>query len=203
MTIHLGCTLPHTSCNQPGQRSGEHEPACLCKARLPPLFGLAPGGVCRAASVAGRAVRSYRTLSPLPLPVSGHEAVCFLWHFPWSRLRRTLSGTVSPWSPDFPHNAPDPGRIRGIARSSSQLVSGIALEHVSLRWKRLMESNQFTRPGGSRGAMLLYRARDATTPMDGFDPQIRIILGCPTKNDEPDRIQPDRIQRVDRLYGFG
>lgn len=31
-----------------------------------PLFGLAPGGVCHAASVAGRAVRSYRTLSPLP-----------------------------------------------------------------------------------------------------------------------------------------
>jgi hypothetical protein len=34
---------------------------------VPPLFGLAPGGVCRAASVAGGAVRSYRTVSPLPL----------------------------------------------------------------------------------------------------------------------------------------
>ncbi len=33
---------------------------------LPPLFGLAPGGVCHAAAVAGGAVRSYRTLSPLP-----------------------------------------------------------------------------------------------------------------------------------------
>jgi hypothetical protein len=33
---------------------------------MPSLFGLAPGGVCHAASVAGRAVRSYRTLSPLP-----------------------------------------------------------------------------------------------------------------------------------------
>ena len=32
----------------------------------PPLFGFAPGGVCRAAPVAGRAVRSYRTVSPLP-----------------------------------------------------------------------------------------------------------------------------------------
>src|SRR5262245_48982878 len=32
----------------------------------PPLFGFAPGGVCRAAAVAGRAVRSYRTVSPLP-----------------------------------------------------------------------------------------------------------------------------------------
>ena len=34
--------------------------------RVPSLFGLAPGGVCRAASVAGNAVRSYRTVSPLP-----------------------------------------------------------------------------------------------------------------------------------------
>ena len=33
---------------------------------MPSLFGLAPGGVCRAAPVAGSAVRSYRTVSPLP-----------------------------------------------------------------------------------------------------------------------------------------
>src|SRR5262249_5007835 len=31
----------------------------------PSLFGLAPGGVCPAISVAGNAVRSYRTFSPL------------------------------------------------------------------------------------------------------------------------------------------
>ena len=30
------------------------------------------------------------------------KAVCFLWHFPWGRPRRTLSGAVFPWSPDFP-----------------------------------------------------------------------------------------------------
>src|SRR5690242_12515220 len=35
-------------------------------ASAPPLFGLAPGGVCRAVSVTKDAVRSYRTLSPLP-----------------------------------------------------------------------------------------------------------------------------------------
>ena len=68
---------------------------------VPPLFGLAPGGVCHAASVAGRAVGSYPTVSPLPARRTG-QAVCFLWHFPWGRPRRTLSGTVSPWSPDFP-----------------------------------------------------------------------------------------------------
>ena len=33
---------------------------------MPPLFGLAPGGVCHAAFVTKSAVRSYRTLSPLP-----------------------------------------------------------------------------------------------------------------------------------------
>ena len=65
-----------------------------------PLFGLAPGGVCRAVRVAASAVRSYRTLSPLPRTACG--AVCSLWHCPWGRPRRTLSGTVSPWSPDFP-----------------------------------------------------------------------------------------------------
>src|ERR1700722_4794274 len=35
--------------------------------RAPSLFGLAPGGACRAASVAVRAVRSCRTVSPLPV----------------------------------------------------------------------------------------------------------------------------------------
>src|SRR3546814_11616617 len=38
------------------------------EAPMAPLFGLAPGGVCHAAAVAGRAVRSCRTLSPLPAP---------------------------------------------------------------------------------------------------------------------------------------
>jgi len=33
---------------------------------MPPLFGLAPGGVYRAAAVTSRAVRSYRTVSPFP-----------------------------------------------------------------------------------------------------------------------------------------
>ena len=69
------------------------------------LFGLAPGGACRAADVAARAVRSCRTLSPLPMRRTLRPAgwaVCFLWRFPWGRPRRTLSGAASVWSPDFP-----------------------------------------------------------------------------------------------------
>ena len=70
----------------------------------PSLLGLAPGGVCPAAAVTGGAVRSYRTLSPLPL-AEASLAVCFLWHCPWGRPRRALPGTVLPWSPDFPPSA--------------------------------------------------------------------------------------------------
>ena len=121
MIIHLGCTLPCTSSSQPGRHSGEREPHGS-KPCTPPLFGLAPGGVCRAACVTAAAVRSYRTLSPLP-DRQAWPAVCFLWHFPWSRLRRTLSGTVSPWSPDFPHRAPVPEGTVAPARSSSRLMS--------------------------------------------------------------------------------
>ena len=41
-----------------------------------PLFGLAPGGACHAVPLAGSAVRSYRTLSPLPAPKRRRSALC-------------------------------------------------------------------------------------------------------------------------------
>ena len=76
----------------------------------PSLFGLAPGGVCRAASVAGSAVRSYRTVSPLPpspLRASAGGLLSVALSLKFAALargffRRTLSGTACPWSPDFP-----------------------------------------------------------------------------------------------------
>ena len=40
------------------------------------LFGLAPGGACRAVDVTTDAVRSYRTLSPLPKPEPRRFAFC-------------------------------------------------------------------------------------------------------------------------------
>ena len=51
---------------------------------MPPLFGLAPGGVFHAGDVAAAAVRSCRTLSTLP---AQRQAVSFLWHFPSIPLR--------------------------------------------------------------------------------------------------------------------
>ena len=60
-----------------------------------PLFGLAPHGVYPAVPVARDAVRSYRTISPLPRRTG---AVYFLRHFPSTPSRggaaRPLAGTL-------------------------------------------------------------------------------------------------------------
>jgi hypothetical protein len=48
-------------------RSGHRSRPARSRGQVAPsLFGLAPGGVCPAADVAAGAVRSYRTISPLP-----------------------------------------------------------------------------------------------------------------------------------------
>ena len=80
--IHLGLGSLPASSNQPGRRPGSRLVAGVASAPVPPLFGLAPGGVCRAASVAGDAVRSYRTLSPLPAEVALRRRFAFCGTFP-------------------------------------------------------------------------------------------------------------------------
>ncbi len=60
--IHLGLASPQTSSNLPGSSAGHANGS---------LFGLAPGGVYPATTVASGAVRSYRTFSPLPVPSKG------------------------------------------------------------------------------------------------------------------------------------
>ena len=81
-------------------------------------FGLAPCGVCRAAFIAKRAVRSYRTISPLPL-----RAVCFLLYFPssgviWPRRPAFSSGALALWSPEVPPpNRNWPGAVIWVAQN--------------------------------------------------------------------------------------
>src|SRR5690554_1596677 len=89
--IHLGCASPHTSSNLPKPSTGRANGF---------LFGLAPNGVYHATPVASCAVRSYRTLSPLPAPKSlgGILSVALSVgsRLPGVTWRSTL------WSPDFP-----------------------------------------------------------------------------------------------------
>src|SRR5208283_5458397 len=91
---------------------------CAAEANAPPLFGLAPCGVFPATAIAGGAVRSYRTFSPLPRR-SG--AVYFLWHSPSTPLDRRRPDVIrhtALWSSDFPLSA----RATGSAKAEQQLT---------------------------------------------------------------------------------
>ncbi len=87
--IHLGCISLCTSSDLPGNSAGR---------TIVSLFGLAPGGVYPATVIANSAVRSYRTISPLPIETGGIFSVALsidsrrpdvIWH-------------LALWSPDFP-----------------------------------------------------------------------------------------------------
>ncbi len=104
---------------------------------LPSLFGLAPCGVYPAPAFTGRAVRSYRTISPLPrrgLAVQANlsslsgkpcpsrktggvaEAVSFLWHWPSVNLEAHIPDVIRHTalrSSDFP-----PPATRACAKAS-------------------------------------------------------------------------------------
>ncbi len=82
--IHLGRASPRASSGLPGCDAG-HTDA--------PLFGLAPGGVCRAAACChprGALLPHHFTLACARRP----SAVCFLWHFPSARAAQALPGTL-------------------------------------------------------------------------------------------------------------
>ena len=139
------------------------------RGHMPSLFGLAPDGVYPAVAVTGHAVRSYRTLSPLP----HKEAVCFLWHFPWSHLRRTLSGAVFPWSPDFPPLAGFP-----IARSSHPAIRRLLIirpkQPPAKAVKNRKQQTYWQRPAANR-ACQNQRARALRT--DGSGVETRQVCG--------------------------
>jgi hypothetical protein len=73
--IHLDRTLLSGSSDLPGSRAGRAAP--------PPLFGLAPRGVFPAGRITPAAVRSYRTISPLPHLSARRYIFC-------GTIRRTL-----------------------------------------------------------------------------------------------------------------
>jgi len=97
MVIYLRPLLPAASSNLPG---GVTERAAPClKGFL--LLGLAPGGVCRATPVASRAVSSYLTLSPLPVPLRAIGGLLSVALVVGLRLPG-VTWHPALWSPDFP-----------------------------------------------------------------------------------------------------
>ena len=59
-----------------------------------PYLVLLPVGFAVPRSVATRAVRSYRTISPLPAQLALRLGGIFLLHFPWAHAPQVLPGTA-------------------------------------------------------------------------------------------------------------
>ncbi len=103
MAIPLGRSLPTASGDQPGRRPGDR-PAGHWPTRRP-YSVLLPAGLAMPGTSPSRRCALTAPFHPCRddgLRRPDRAAVCFLWRFPWGRPRRTLSGAVSPWSPDFP-----------------------------------------------------------------------------------------------------
>jgi len=94
-----------------------------------PLFGLAPSGVCPAAPVASCAVRSYRTISPLPAPQS--IGGIFSVALSVGSLRPGVTWHSVLWSPDFP--LPQCGSDH-LANSRLHVSRFSAATQARLRW---------------------------------------------------------------------
>jgi len=116
MAIHLGRPLPDASRDLPGRRR-ENAPAEINPTRRPYLV-LLPVGFTLPLPLPGTRCALTAPFHPYP-GAEACKAVCFLWHFPWGYPRRPLTGTVFPWSPDFP---PPAGFPRCERRPSDRLA---------------------------------------------------------------------------------
>ena len=97
MAIHLGRPLPGASRDRPERRRGNPFDLATCRSYLVLLrVGFAVPLLLPEARCALTA-----PFHPCQAIVAG-PAVCSLLHFPWGRPRRPLTGTLFPWSPDFP-----------------------------------------------------------------------------------------------------
>src|SRR5438552_12431777 len=159
MTIHLGRPLPSASRDRPGWRRGNPPDPVPGRPEpnLPPLLGLAPGGVYPATAVTGGAVRSYRTLSPLP---------------PWIRERtRGLGGLLSV---ALSLRSPSPGisrhRVsvepglssprRGLTRDGKRPSGRLAHRYICLR-RRCVNLGRGSRLGADNNASCRLRCEPA------------------------------------------
>ena len=106
-TIHLGQPSPTASSDLPGSPLGTggaqrtSSPIGGALRCTTPLFGLAPGGVYRAANC----YQSRGALLPHLFTLTRHcLAVYFLWHFPWAHALQALPGALSDGARTFLYN---------------------------------------------------------------------------------------------------
>ena len=152
-----------------------------------PLLGLAPGGGCQPPRSPSTLVRSYRTVSPLPVPCSrgaGPSAVCSL--LPWTvrSLRPGSRQHPALWSPDLPRSARTSRSDRGhpadsptapVSHPSSRAASGVQVVR-SGRCRGLVAKKDTGRRGGRAPAS---PTRHRCFRSDGLNSRPRCPAGTP------------------------
>src|SRR5947207_7628236 len=148
------CRTPRAT-DPSGGTEGPPGSASQSRYRLPLLLGLAPGGVYPAAAVAGGAVRSYRTISPLPPAVPKAE-----------QARRCVSVALSLGSPP-----------PGVTRHRTSVEPGL-----SSPCRAIVRQGAAIRPSGwdhvgSRAAAVKVdeSVAELVSPIVVYPPQSRII----------------------------
>ena len=108
--IPLGHRLPGASSNLPGRpdldRSQSHSALSRRTTSRRPYSVLLPVGFAVPPALPPARCALTAPFHPYRGNTQRAAAVCSLWHFPWARARRMLSGTVCPRSPDFPPRQP-------------------------------------------------------------------------------------------------
>jgi Uma2 family endonuclease len=133
IAIRLGHALLRGSCLRAFAPDCSDLPGSLTeRAAPPPLFGLAPRGVCPAGRITPPAVRSYRTISPLPAPLlrdstGGIFSVALSVKTPLRGPPRPLAGTL-PFG-DRTFLSP------GLNQTGSERLSIRRLPVFSLSWR--------------------------------------------------------------------
>ncbi len=163
MAIHLGRPLPDASRDLPGRRRG-NTPVGQVQ-RVAPIWSCSRWGLPCRPRYRGRGALLPHPFT-LTLGAGARQAVCFLWHFPWGCPRRPLTGTVFPWSPDFPPLAGFPSQEAAIRPSGKpKLVLRTAASSVEGFRDKLQHS-------------LHQRRRLAVnSPINGFGPEVALKGG--------------------------
>jgi hypothetical protein len=108
--IPLGRRLPGASSNLPGRQDPDTIPkrrrARARRTSRRPYSVLLPVGFAVPPALPPARCALTAPFHPYRGKTLRAAAVCSLWHYPWARTRRTLSGTACPWSPDFPPRQP-------------------------------------------------------------------------------------------------
>ncbi len=126
MTIHLGCTLPRTSCDQPGQRSGEHEPARHERRACCPYLVLLPVGFAVPLPLPDARCALTAPFHPYLHPQAGARRFAFCGTFPGVASAGRYPAPCLRGARTFLAMPPAPEGANSIARSSSRLVSSLS-----------------------------------------------------------------------------